>query len=77
MQPEHAGTWGWAGLVAGIVAWDLIAPETLSHAGRRALEHPIYKYLYVGAIGATALHLLDLYPEGRDPFKTSLERIKR
>jgi len=52
---SKAGTYGWLCLGAGIVAWDLLAKETLSHAADRALEHPIGKYAaLVGGIVVTA-----------------------
>lgn len=74
MKAKDSGEVGWLVLIGFVAAWDLLAPETLSHAGRRALETPGWRYLYIGAVGATALHLLDLWPEGYDPFKYALER---
>jgi hypothetical protein len=29
------GEWGWLGLLAYVVLWDVLAPETLSRAARR------------------------------------------
>jgi len=65
---NNVGDYAWLGLAAGIVAWDVFAPETMSHASRRYMEHPIFKYLWVGAIGMTALHLTSVLPHYADPF---------
>jgi len=68
MEREHAGTLGWVGLAAGVVAFDVLAPETLSHAVDRALERPYGRYAAIGAIAVTAAHLLNVIPKGYDPF---------
>ncbi len=67
-KDSHAGTYGWVGIVAGVVAWDILAPETLSGAVDRALESK-RGYLAIGAITLTAAHLLNVIPDPIDPFK--------
>lgn len=59
---------GWAILGAGVLAYEILCPEgeLLSEGVDRALErHPTLTRL---AIGATALHLLNMLPEQYDPF---------
>ncbi len=46
---------GWGLVAAGVVAWDLFTPKTLTSGAHEALNiHPILTRL---AIGAVALHL--------------------
>ena len=66
-ENSHAGNWGWAGITAGVIAWDTLAPETLSHAVDRYLEHPVGKVLAVGAIAITAGHLLNVFEKYNVP----------
>lgn len=68
MRHEITAGRAWAGIGAAVLAYELLAPEgqLLSEGVDRALErHPI---LVRAAIGATALHLLNLLPEKIDPF---------
>jgi hypothetical protein len=78
MLPESPSTKAWIGLGIGIAAYDILAPEgeTLSDGFRRGLEHPIYKYLCIGGLGATALHLMKILPEPIDPFTQFLKAVK-
>lgn len=64
----HHGTVGWGLLAAGVLAWDIFAPETLSSAVDRALEHPRGRYAAIGGVAVTSAHLLNLLPERYDPF---------
>lgn len=46
---------GWGLVAAGVVAWDLLAPRTLTSGAHESVtQHPIITRL---AIGAVALHL--------------------
>jgi hypothetical protein len=58
----------WAGLAAGVIAYEIACPkgELMSEGVDRALE--THKVLTTLAIGATALHLLNMIPEQYDPF---------
>lgn len=67
----------WAGLAAGVVAYEIACPngELMSEGVDRALEkHPVLTML---AIGATALHLANLLPEQIDPFHQTLKFLKK
>lgn len=67
MRKPEVSTVAWAGLIAGVAAYDMLAPDTqmLSERVDRGLErHPLVTTL---AIGATALHLLNVLPEKIDP----------
>ena len=66
---SRCGTYGWVAIAAGVAAWDYFAPETLSHAVDRALEHKTWRYAAVGAVAVTAAHLLNVIPEQADPFQ--------
>jgi hypothetical protein len=56
---------GWAALAAGVFAWDMLAPRTLSEGVDDALERN--KTLTYAAVGTVAAHLLNLLPESVDP----------
>jgi hypothetical protein len=68
------GTYGWLALGAFVLAWDLLASETLTHAAKRGLENHHTRPLVIGGIGVTALHLLQVIPERFDPFYQLIDR---
>lgn len=68
-NPEsHSGTVGWACLAGFVLAWDVLAPETLSGAVDRALDHPVGRIVAIGGVAVTGAHLLNVLPEAYDPF---------
>jgi len=75
MRPSNAA---WAVLGASVAAYEYFAPqdELLSQAVDRALERPVARFLVMGAIGATALHLLNVLPERVDPLHQVAERFR-
>lgn len=70
---DHSGTLGWLALAAGIVAWDALAHETLSHAFARGMENVKMRPAIIGAAAITAAHLFDIIPTAIDPFDNSVE----
>ena len=54
---DSAGTYGWLGLAAYITLWDWLAPETLSRAWWKAVEHPRNRWLIVALWGWITAHL--------------------
>lgn len=75
MRPS---TKAWVGLGLGVVTYDVMCPpgETLSEGLDRLMEHPIYKFMCIGMVGTTALHLCNVLPPSLDPFTQSLRLIK-
>lgn len=72
-NPEsRIGSVGWIGLTVGIVAWDVLAPETLSSAFDRYLDHPVKKYAAIGAVAVTGAHLLNIFDHLQVPDPISL-----
>jgi hypothetical protein len=67
------GTYGWLALGAFVLAWDLLAEETLTHAAKRGLENQHTRPIVAAGIGITALHLLQVIPEHLDPFHQLVE----
>ena len=63
MNARHA----WSAIALGVVTYDVLCPkgETLSEGVDRALEK--YPALTTIAIGAVALHLLNVLPPEIDP----------
>lgn len=79
-NPEsHAGDLGWALLAGGIIAWDVFAPETLSSAADRYLEHPVGKYIALGATAIVAAHVVNLFDnyDIPDPIQKANEMLDR
>lgn len=72
-----AGDYGWIGLTAGVIAFDALAPETLSGAVDRYLERPIGRIVAIGAIAVTGAHLMNLLPERLDPIHQGFDLLRR
>ena len=62
------GTLGWMGVGASVLAAELLFEESLTHAFKRGLDNPRTKYLVLGGMAVTNLHLLGLMPRPIDPF---------
>lgn len=74
MEREKSGTIGWFGIIAGVVAWDALAPETLSEAVDRALDSR-GRFIAIGSIAITAAHLLNVLPPQVDPIHLAAEHF--
>lgn len=61
------GTLGWMLIGTGVLVWDLVAPETLSDAFRRAHQHPASKVAVISAWAMLTLHLFNKLPSRVDP----------
>lgn len=70
----NQGSVGWALLAGGVLLWDRLAEETLSHAFQRGLNNSLSRPFCLGALAVTAAHLLDVIPEKTDPFYLFFER---
>jgi len=71
MNHERQGTLFWAGLAAYVALCDVFGKETLTSAFARGVENPRTRPFVIGALGVTALHLLDAIPHEPielDPF---------
>lgn len=67
-NPESkCGTYGWVALATGVALWDIYAPETLSEAVDRALDHKYMKYIAWGVGGIVTGHLFNVLPNKLDP----------
>lgn len=67
-RDNHYAGIAWGVLIGSVVAYEVLChnEEMLSCAVDRGLEHPIGRILIPAAVGATALHLLNLLPERID-----------
>lgn len=75
-RPHHSTKYAWAAIGSFVLAWDVLAPETLSHGVDRALEHsPVARAAALGGIAITAAHLANLLPEQIDPFTRIPRRL--
>ena len=59
---------GWLAIGVLVVTWDLIAPETLSEAFRRARSSPIGSTVVVVVWASLTGHLFHVIPDRADPF---------
>jgi len=59
---------GWLAIGVLVVAWDLIAPETLSQAFRRARSGRIGSAVVVVVWASLTGHLFHVIPDRADPF---------
>jgi hypothetical protein len=69
-------TRAWAALMAGVVTYDLLCPsgETLSEGIDSWMDkRPV---VTAGAIGVTALHLMNILPNAVDPWHRALKLVK-
>jgi hypothetical protein len=79
MRGELSAGKAWAGIAAGVIAYELAAPEgeLLSEGVDRAMEHSsLARAAVYAAIGCTALHLINMIPERVDPFHQLLKFTK-
>jgi hypothetical protein len=63
----RSGTLGWALVAAGVLAWDLAAPETLSEAFHRVNSRPAGRVMVAGVWVVLTLHLFGKLPKPVDP----------
>lgn len=68
IKDTRPSTKAWFGLVAGVVAYDLLCPpgETLSEGYDSFIER--HKVLALGAVAVTGAHLINAIPKNLDPF---------
>lgn len=71
------GTTGWVALAAGVVAWDLTSDETLTHAFRRAREHPVSFAALIAGWTILTAHLFGVLPARVDPFIVTFHAAKK
>jgi hypothetical protein len=64
---------GWLVVGTVVVAWDVVAPETLSAAFQRARSSPVGFAVLVVAWGALTGHLFQLLPGRADPFNAPVD----
>lgn len=59
----------WVALAAGVVIYDAVCPEgeSLSEGVDRALKHPRYRLVTIGAVWVVSAHLLNALPQIVDP----------
>lgn len=78
---NHEAAIKWAVLGTVILGLEIIGSETLSNGVDRALEHPVGKYLAIGAVAVTGAHLLNIFEhfgaEHLDPFNVGFDLYER
>jgi hypothetical protein len=76
-QQRMVGHLGWAALAGSVLAWDVVAPESLSHAFARGLENRYTRPLVIGAWAVTTAHLFRRLPEKADPFLLTINTCRK
>lgn len=72
---EKSGTYGWAMVLGAAALWDMVAPESLSHAFKRGMEkNKLSRALTIGSLAVTSAHLLGVIPRKYDPFYLTIDR---
>lgn len=71
-----SGGFGWLALAAGVVTWDILAPETLSDAFRRAHSHPVSAIMVGASWGVLTAHLFGVIPENADPIHVASVKVR-
>lgn len=51
------GDHGWVAIAAFVTLWDIFAPETLSRAFWRAIEHPVHRWWVLAIWAHVTAHL--------------------
>jgi hypothetical protein len=78
MRPSFKGGGaGWIVVGTVVVAWDLVAPETLSAAFQRAGSSPVGFAVLAVAWGALTGHLFRVLPGRADPFNAPVDLARR
>ncbi|HUB42198.1 MAG TPA: hypothetical protein VMA72_25385 [Streptosporangiaceae bacterium] len=68
---------GWIVVGTVVVAWDLVAPETLSAAFQRARSSPVGFAVLAVTWGALTGHLFRVLPVQADPFNAPVDFARR
>lgn len=70
----RSSTKGWLGLAAYVVAWDLLADETLSQGFADAWRHPRRRWQVLAAWAFITAHLFCALPAPLDPLRNLTRR---
>lgn len=77
LMPIHKrGSSAWLALVAGVLAWDALAPETMSAAFRSARSTPARRIMVDMAWVTLTAHLYDVLPERADPLVLAVKALR-
>ena len=72
----QGGGAGWLVIGVLVVAWDVVAPETLTAAFQRARSGPVGGTAVAVAWALLTGHLFDVLPKRADPFRLSIESVR-
>lgn len=61
MKRENKADLAWGAMLTGIIAYDVFGDQTLSERFDDYLERPIGKYIAIGAVAITGMHLLNQF----------------
>lgn len=76
--PFHrSGGAGWLIVAGVVVAWDMVAPETMSSAFRRATATPRGRVAVAAAWGLLTAHLFETIPRRHDPLQLAVGAVRR
>lgn len=77
IKPELQSDIMWLGMVGGIIAYDVLANQTMSERFDDYLEHPVGKYVAIGAAAMVGYHLFNLaeHFDTPDPIHVLAEKV--
>lgn len=68
-NPKHYAWMAWAGMAAGIAAWDVCRQDdTLTACWRRGLETKVGRVALPALLAVTGLHLMNKIEREHDPY---------
>lgn len=71
-----SGSLGWTALATGVIVWDVLAPETLSSAFRRAHTHKASNMAVKISWAILTAHLFGWLPEKADPMRMGVRVVR-
>lgn len=74
---ENPAFYGWCAVAGLVIAWDVLAPQTLSSYADRLLENPNTRWIPWAVGGIVAGHVLNVTPPKLDPIQRAGDWVYR
>ena len=74
---ENPGFWGWTAVAGLVIAFDVLAPQTMSSYADRLLENPKTRIIPWAVGGLVAGHVLNVIPPKFDVIEQSANFVAK